>query len=109
MAAPFLALIADAASAEADLDGAVRSSPKPRRCLRRLPRVERVESEGEIGPDLDEFKPTVDQVRAAVTSEIGIMPAFSETLTKEEIETVSKYVAQVTGGSENAAGSEAAT
>lgn len=60
-------------------------------------------AEAEIGPNLDEFKPTVAQVRAAVTSGIGVMPAFSETLTEAQVEAVSQYVAQVTGGDSAAA------
>ena len=64
-------------------------------------------AEGEIGPNLDDFKPTVDQVLAAVTSGIGVMPAFSETLTKDEIETVSQYVVAVTGGSGAETGTDA--
>lgn len=51
---------------------------------------------GEIGPNMDEFKPTEAQVRAAVTSGIGVMPAFAETLTTDEIALVSAYVAAVT-------------
>lgn len=33
-------------------------------------------SEGEIGPNLDDFNPTADQVLAAVTSGIGSCPPF---------------------------------
>ena len=55
-------------------------------------------AEGEVGPNLDEFKPTVDQVRTAVSGGIGVMPAFEEILSAEEIEAVSRYVAEVTGG-----------
>ncbi|WP_216823257.1 c-type cytochrome [Limimaricola cinnabarinus] len=58
------------------------------------------EAEGAVGPDLDEFAPTIDQVRAAVTSGIGIMPAFSEDLGEDEIEAISAYVAGVTGAAE---------
>ena len=64
-------------------------------------------AEGEIGPNLDDFKPTVEQVRAAVTSGIGIMPGFAETLTDAEIGTLSTYVATVAGGSDAAANSDA--
>lgn len=53
------------------------------------------EAVGEVGPNLDQLKPTLEQVRAAVTSGIGVMPAFSETMSEEEIETVSQYVAAV--------------
>ena len=55
------------------------------------------EAEGEIGPNLDELQPDLDQVRAAVTSGVGVMPAFSDSLSEEEIEAVSAYVAEVTG------------
>ena len=56
------------------------------------------EAEGEIGPNLDELQPDVDQVRAAVTSGVGVMPAFSDSLSEEDIEAVSAYVAKVAGG-----------
>ncbi|MBQ0749785.1 MAG: c-type cytochrome [Roseovarius sp.] len=108
--AVFLALMAGAASAEADLDAGRKiftETAQPACALCHA--LKDVGSEAEIGPNLDEFKPTVDQVRAAVTSGIGVMPAFSETLTKEEIETVSKYVTEVTGGPETATGTDAAT
>lgn len=62
-----------------------------------------VEATAEIGPNLDDFKPTLEQVRAAVTSGIGVMPAYEETLSEEEIEAVAKYVSEVTGGAKAAA------
>jgi len=105
----FFALIAGAAGADVDLEAGrtiFTETAQPACALCHA--LKDVGSEAEIGPNLDEFKPTLAKVRAAVTSGIGVMPAFSETLTKEEIETVSKYVAQVTGGSGNATGSETA-
>jgi len=103
------AMIAGAAHAETDLDAGRKiftegTEPTCSICHT----MADAEATGEIGPSLDELRPTADQVRTAVISGIGVMPAFSETLTKEEIETVSKYVAQVTGGSGNATGSETA-
>lgn len=56
------------------------------------------EAEGEIGPNLDDLQPTVDRVRAAVTSGIGVMPAFADTMSEEDIDTVAHYVAVATGG-----------
>lgn len=56
------------------------------------------EAVGEIGPNLDDLKPTADQVRAAVTSGIGVMPAFADMMSEEDIETVAQYVAAATGG-----------
>jgi mono/diheme cytochrome c family protein len=54
-------------------------------------------SEGEVGPKLDELKPTLDRVRVAVTKGIGPMPP-NEILTKEQIEAVALYVSTVTQG-----------
>lgn len=52
---------------------------------------------GEIGPDLDALKPTAAQVRLAVTSGVGVMPAYGETLSAEEIDAVAGYVAAAAG------------
>jgi mono/diheme cytochrome c family protein len=56
-------------------------------------------SVGNIGPSLDDLKPTQAQVKQAVTNGIGIMPAFGndKILTPQEIEAVSFYVEKVTG------------
>jgi mono/diheme cytochrome c family protein len=47
---------------------------------------------GEIGPNLDELKPTRDRVRAAVTNGIGVMPAYGEILSAEQIDAIVEYV-----------------
>jgi len=54
-------------------------------------------SAGAVGPNLDELKPTEDQVRMAVTQGVGVMPAFEASLTEEQIKAVAHYVATVTG------------
>jgi len=51
---------------------------------------------GEIGPSLDDLKPNEARVQAAVTNGIGVMPAYGETLGKEQIAAVAAYVAAVT-------------
>ncbi len=51
-------------------------------------------AEGEIGPDLDELAPTKERVRMAVERGVGNMPPFGETLSKEQIEAVARYVAE---------------
>lgn len=56
------------------------------------------EAEGKVGPNLDELQPDLDQIRKAVAGGVGVMPAFSDTLNEEQIETVSAYVAEVAGG-----------
>jgi len=51
-------------------------------------------AEGVIGPDLDELGPTAERVRLAVERGVGNMPAFSDTLSKEQIDAVARYVAE---------------
>ena len=49
-------------------------------------------SNGEIGPNLDQIKPQMSQIIIAVTNGIGVMPPWEGILTKEEIEAVAYYV-----------------
>ncbi len=53
---------------------------------------------GRIGPSLDELKPDADRVTRALRQGVGVMPAFEESLTDEQIATLARYVARVTGG-----------
>lgn len=53
-------------------------------------------SSGTIGPDLDEMKPSREQVINAVTSGVGIMPAFAESLSSTQIQAVADYIVKVT-------------
>jgi mono/diheme cytochrome c family protein len=55
-------------------------------------------AEGAVGPNLDDLKPSEDQVRTAVIGGVGAMPPFEDVLSAEEIDAVSQYVATVTGG-----------
>jgi mono/diheme cytochrome c family protein len=52
---------------------------------------------GEIGPNLDDLRPTAEQVHRAVTDGVGIMPSYKETLSAEEIAALSEYVAESAG------------
>jgi mono/diheme cytochrome c family protein len=52
---------------------------------------------GAIGPDFDDLKPTTEQVYNAVNGGIGIMPDFSETLSKEQMKAVAYYVSTAVG------------
>ena len=45
-----------------------------------------------IGPNLDQLKPTIPQIIYAVTNGIGVMQAWEGILTDEEIEAVAYYV-----------------
>ena len=53
-------------------------------------------SNGEIGPNLDQLRPTFEQVLAAVTSGFGVMAAFDGILNSKEIEAVSYFVSEST-------------
>ena len=49
-------------------------------------------SAGNIGPNLDQLKPSMPQIIYAVTNGIGVMQAWEGILTYEEIEAVAHYV-----------------
>jgi len=49
-------------------------------------------SMGDIGPNLDQLKPSLEQIIYAVTNGIGVMPAWDGILRREEIEAVAYYI-----------------
>ena len=49
-------------------------------------------SEGNIGPNLDQLKPLMDRIIYVVTNGIGVMQAWEDVLTDEEIEAVAYYI-----------------
>ena len=49
-------------------------------------------SEGDVGPNLDQLKPQMEQIIYAVTNGVGVMPAWDGVLTNDEIEAVAYYV-----------------
>ena len=53
---------------------------------------------GNVGPSLDESKPSYELAVERVTNGKGGMPPFADQLSKEEIQNVSAYVARATGG-----------
>ena len=59
--------------------------------------LKKAESNGNVGPNLDKLKPTLDQIVYVVTNGIGVMQAWDGILTAEEIEAVSIYVSTVAG------------
>ena len=54
--------------------------------------LQSVGSEGQIGPNLDQLKPTISRIISVVTNGIGVMQAWEGILTHEEIEAVAYYV-----------------
>ena len=53
---------------------------------------------GNVGPNLDDLKPTYDQVHQQVTNGGGVMPAFKDSLSPTQINDVSAYVSSAAGG-----------
>ena len=49
-------------------------------------------STGNIGPNLDQLKPSMERIIYAVKNGIGVMQAWEGILTSEEIEAVAYYV-----------------
>lgn len=54
-------------------------------------------AEGTVGPSLDELKPDLDKALQAVRNGLGVMPAFRDKLTPQQIEAVSRFVANTAG------------
>jgi cytochrome c6 len=53
---------------------------------------------GQVGPNLDDLKPSYDLVVHQVTNGGGVMPPFKDTLTDTQINDVAAYVSSVTQG-----------
>ena len=53
-------------------------------------------SNGNIGPNLDEIRADITRVLYAITNGAGVMPAYEGQLTTEEIKAVATYVAEST-------------
>ena len=52
---------------------------------------------GQVGPNLDEAKPSSDLVVERVTNGMGVMPSFKSQLTAKQIQDVAAYVSSVAG------------
>ena len=49
-------------------------------------------SEGDVGPNLDQLKSSIDHIIYVVKNGIGLMQAWEGILTSEEIEAVAYYI-----------------
>jgi mono/diheme cytochrome c family protein len=54
-------------------------------------------AEGTVGPSLDELKPGLDQALQAIRNGSGVMPAFRDALTAEQINAVARFVVESAG------------
>ena len=55
-------------------------------------------TEGAIGPVLDELKPDAARVAQALRNGLGSMPSYRATLTDAQIEALARYVSKASGG-----------
>jgi mono/diheme cytochrome c family protein len=55
-------------------------------------------SNGNVGPNLDESKPDHDLVVERVTNGMGVMPSFGDQLSEEDIQNVAAFVVESTSG-----------
>jgi mono/diheme cytochrome c family protein len=61
--------------------------------------LEAAGSSGNVGPNLDDAKPSLDLVVERVTNGKGVMPSFGGELSKKEINDVAAFVVESTSGS----------
>jgi mono/diheme cytochrome c family protein len=60
--------------------------------------LEEAGSSGTIGPNLDEAQPSFDEALAQIRDGGGGMPAFGEQLSEEELNNVTAFVVEASGG-----------
>ena len=60
--------------------------------------LEAAGSSGNVGPNLDDAKPSKELVIERVTKGMGAMPSFADSYTPDEIAAVADYVVSSTGG-----------
>jgi cytochrome c6 len=94
---PFVFALSLAATAQADENGRqlfnVVSQPPCSVCHT----MAAAGAAGEIGPNLDELKPSVERISRAVRQGVGVMPGYRETLSDAQIEALVRYVARSIG------------
>ena len=54
---------------------------------------------GTVGPNLDAASPSFETAVDRVTNGAGVMPAFEDTLTEQQIQNVAAYVSSAGGSS----------
>ena len=56
------------------------------------------ESEGAVGPVLDEIKPSVERVAKALRNGLGSMPSYRAKFSDSQIEAIARYVSKASAG-----------
>lgn len=57
-------------------------------------------STGEVGPALDDIKPSAQRVLNAMKNGLGQMPSFATTLSEADLQALALYVSKASGGSQ---------
>ena len=50
------------------------------------------DAEGQVGPNFNQLKPSPQQVQDAVKHGVGIMPAYGDAFSPEQLEALSQYI-----------------
>ncbi len=53
-------------------------------------------TKGAVGPNLDQLKPSTEQVSNAVNNGVGVMPSFGDKLSKEQVADIATYIKEAT-------------
>jgi cbb3-type cytochrome c oxidase subunit III len=53
---------------------------------------------GQVGPNLDQLKPSLDRAIKQITNGGAVMPAFGDQFSEEQIKALAEYVVKATGG-----------
>jgi len=53
---------------------------------------------GQVGPPLDDLKPSAEMVLTALREGVGVMPSYREKLSEAQRLALARYVSKVTGG-----------
>lgn len=61
--------------------------------------LEAAGSSGNVGPNLDDAKPSLELIVERVTNGKGVMPSFGDELSEQEINDVAAFVVESTSGS----------
>jgi len=60
--------------------------------------LQAAQAEGQIGPVLDEIKPSAPRVLRALRAGLGVMPSYAQRLSEEDMRALASFVSDATGG-----------
>jgi len=60
--------------------------------------LQAAQAQGQIGPVLDEIKPSAPRVLRALRAGLGVMPSYAQRLSEEDMRALASFVSDATGG-----------